>query len=44
VTRRHMIAGLIVATSTFVVTLTMAAQDRCALKVPNGLAFTNPSG
>lgn len=43
-TRRHMMASLIVATSLFTVSLTLAAQDRFSVKVPNGLAFSEFKG
>jgi hypothetical protein len=36
--------SLIVAVSTFVVSLTLGAQDRFSLKVPNGLAFSEFKG
>jgi hypothetical protein len=42
--RRGMMASAIVAASAFVVTLTMAAQDRGSVKVPNGLAFSEFKG
>jgi hypothetical protein len=42
--RRDMIAIAIVAASAFVVTLTMAAQDRASVKVPNGLAISEFKG
>ena len=42
--RRQMTASLIVAASTFVVSLTLAAQDRFSLKVPDGLAFSEFRG
>ena len=42
--RRHITATVIVAASIFVVSLTIAAQDRFAIKVPNGLAFSEFRG
>ena len=33
-------ASLFVAASTFAVSLTLAAQDRFSVKVPNGLGFS----
>ncbi len=41
---RHMTAVVIVAVSAFVVSLTLAAQDRFSVKVPNGLAFSEFKG
>jgi hypothetical protein len=38
--REHIAALVVLAASTFVVTLTLAAQDRSSVKVPNGLAFS----
>jgi len=43
-TRRHIAVGALVAASTFAVSLALAAQDRFALKVPNGLAFSEFKG
>src|SRR3954471_23115387 len=43
--KRASIAALVVlAASTFVVTLTLAAQDRSSVKVPNGLSFAEFKG
>ena len=42
--RRRVIASLIVAAATFVVSFTIAAQDRYSLKVPSGLAFSEFRG
>jgi hypothetical protein len=43
--KRASIAALVVlAASTFVVTLTLAAQDRSTVKVPNGLSFAEFKG
>lgn len=42
--RRHMAASVIVAASTFAVSLALAAQDRFSVKVPNGLAFSEFKG
>ena len=41
---RLRMATLLVAASTFAVTLTIAAQDRSAVKVPNGLALSEFKG
>jgi hypothetical protein len=41
---RHMTASVIVAASAFVVSLTLAAQDRTSVKVPNGLALSEFKG
>ncbi len=43
-TRRHIAVSALVAVSTFAVSLTLAAQDRFSLKVPNGLAFSEFKG
>jgi hypothetical protein len=42
--RQRITASLIVAASVLLVSLTIAAQDRFALKVPNGLAFSEFKG
>jgi hypothetical protein len=44
VKRRQISASLIVAASTFVASLTIAAQDRFSVKVPNGLALAEFKG
>jgi hypothetical protein len=43
-TREHLGALVAVAGSIFVVTLTLAAQDRSSAKVPNGLSFAEFKG
>ena len=43
-TRRQITASVIVAACTFVVSLTLAAQDRFSVKVPNGLAHAEFKG
>jgi hypothetical protein len=42
--RRQIIASVIVAACTFVVSLTLAAQDRLSVKVPDGLALAEFKG
>ena len=42
--RRQVNASLIVAASAFVASLTIAAQDRLSVKVPNGLALSQFKG
>ncbi|HUL75061.1 MAG TPA: cytochrome P460 family protein [Vicinamibacterales bacterium] len=42
--RRHVIAVLVVLTSVWLVSLTVAAQDQGSLKIPNGLAFSEFKG
>jgi hypothetical protein len=42
--KRAHIAALVVPASVFIVTLTLAAQDRSSVKVPNGLAFAEFKG
>ena len=42
--RRQMTVSLVVATYTLVVSLTLAAQDRFSLRVPDGLAFSEFKG
>jgi hypothetical protein len=42
--RRQLAASLIVAASTFAVSLTIAAQDRLSVKVPDGLALSEFKG
>ena len=43
-TRRHISAILLVASSAFAVSLTLAAQDRSSVKVPDGLALSDFKG
>ena len=42
--RRQVTASVIVVASTFVASLTIAAQDRLSVKVPNGLALSEFKG
>ncbi len=42
--RQHIASMLIVSASSFVVGITLAAQDRYTLQVPNGLAFSEFRG
>jgi hypothetical protein len=42
--REHISALVVLAASIFVVTLTLAAQDRSTVKVPNGLSFAEFKG
>ena len=42
--REHIAALVVLAASIFVVTLTLAAQDRSSVKVPNGLSFVEFKG
>jgi hypothetical protein len=42
--REHITALVVLAASVFVVTLTLAAQDRSSAKVPNGLSFAEFKG
>jgi Cytochrome P460 len=42
--RRQVTASVIVLASTFVASLTIAAQDRLSVKVPNGLALSEFKG
>ena len=42
--REHIAAFVVLSASIFAVTLTLAAQDRSTVKVPNGLAFADFKG
>ena len=42
--REHIAALVVLPASIFVVTLTLAAQDRSSVKVPNGLSFAEFKG
>ena len=43
-TRRHIRAIVVIAASAFAVSLTLAAQDRASVKVPDGLALSDFKG
>src|SRR5262249_52604442 len=42
--REHLTALVVVAASVFVVSLTLSAQDRSSVKVPDGLSFAEFNG
>jgi len=42
--RQHLTATVIAAAAMFVVSLTLAAQDRFTLKAPNGIVFSEFKG